>query len=330
VTNISTPPLETHALSKRFGAVTALASLDLALRRGEVFGLIGPNGAGKTTTMRLLLDLIRPSGGTVTLLGTDPRSGGAALRRRVGYLPGELRLEGRITARTALEQFARISGPVAGGTIERLAERLGLELKRRVGQLSKGNKQKLGIIQAFMHQPDLLVLDEPTSGLDPLVQQEFLSLVTEASAAGQTVLLSSHVLSEVERAADRVAVLHEGRLVRLGTIGELRLDRHRRVRAVLHAPQEVVMQRLMGPATANLSVGASDAGTVVEGQTDDVDALVKALAGFELKDLVVLEPALEETILALYRQAGPHPAASPHARPAGGSTTTSSGKEAGS
>ena len=323
MTNIGTAPLETRALSKRFGPVTALSSVDLVLRRGEVFGLIGPNGAGKTTTMRLLLDIIRPSSGTVTVLGTDPRGGGAALRRRVGYLPGELRLEGRITARTALEQFARISGPVERGTIDRLAERLGLDLKRRVGQLSKGNKQKLGIIQAFMHQPELLVLDEPTSGLDPLVQQEFLSLVTEAATAGQTVLLSSHVLSEVERAADRVAVLHQGRLVRLGTIGELRLDRQRRVRAVLLAPQQEVRDRFTGPATANLKVSTSGSDTVVEGQVDNVDALVKALAGFDVRDLVVLEPALEDAILALYRQTGPLPRSTVNASSAGSSGSSS-------
>src|SRR5690606_18859485 len=266
--------------------------------------------------------IIRPSSGTVTVLGTDPRGGGAALRRRVGYLPGELRLEGRITARTAMEQFARISGPVERGTIDRLAERLGLDLKRRVGQLSKGNKQKLGIIQAFMHQPELLVLDEPTSGLDPLVQQEFLSLVTEASTAGQTVLLSSHVLSEADRAADRVAVLHQGRLVRLGTIGELRLDRHRRVRAVLNAPHEEVRDRFNGPATATLKVSTSDGDTVVEGQVDDVDTLVKALAGFELRDLVVLEPALEDTILALYRHNGP-----PRAEPVKETSEATTGDE---
>jgi len=206
----------TRALSKRYGETTALDSLDLELTRGEVFGLIGPNGAGKTTTMRLLLDIIRPSSGEARVLGVDPRSGAASLRRHIGYLPGELRLEGRIAARTALEQFADISGPVPAGTIDSLAERLGLDLSRRVGRLSKGNKQKLGIIQAFMHRPSFLVLDEPTSGLDPLVQQEFLSMVTEAAAAGQTVLLSSHVLREVERSADRVGGLYRGKLVTLG------------------------------------------------------------------------------------------------------------------
>ena len=298
-------PVLAKALSKRFGSVIALESLDLELRPGEVFGLIGPNGAGKTTTMRLLLDILRPTSGEARVLGLDPRAGSAGLRRRIGFLPGELRLEGRITARTALEQFAAISGPVEPGGIDRLAERLGLDLGRRVGQLSKGNKQKLGIIQAFMHRPELLVLDEPTSGLDPLVQQEFLALVGEAAAAGQTVLLSSHVLSEVERSADRVGILHRGRLVKVGTVTGLRLTRRRKARAVIAAAPDVVSARLaLTPPGADAVVTPVHDGASVSLDVEDVDGFVKLLADLPLVDLVIVEPPLEELVLDLYRDAG--------------------------
>ncbi|HET8986278.1 MAG TPA: ABC transporter ATP-binding protein [Trueperaceae bacterium] len=297
-------PLVTTGLGKRYGSVTALSSLDLELSRGEVFGLIGPNGAGKTTTMRLLLDIIRPTAGEARVLGIDPRRGGAELRRHIGYLPGELRLEGRSTVRTALSEFARISGPVATGAIERLCQRLGLDLDRRIGQLSKGNKQKLGIIQAFMHRPRLLVLDEPTSGLDPLVQQEFLAMVTEASAAGQTVLLSSHVLSEIEHAADRVGVLHEGNLVMLGSLSDLRLAHRRRAKAVFGAPPAVVEARLSSTTLAGATITSHAVGAVLDAHVDDIDAFVKAIAGLPVKDLVVTEPQLEEIVLDLYRSTG--------------------------
>ncbi len=300
-------PVRTSGLSKRYGEVVALNALDLELSRGEIFGLIGPNGAGKTTTMRLLLDVIRPSAGSVEVLGSDPRSGGAQLRRRIGYLPGELRLDERVTARELLAHFARISGPVAPGAIEALAERFGLELSRPVGKLSKGNKQKVGLIQAFMHRPELLVLDEPTSGLDPLVQQEFMELVHEASANGQTVLLSSHVLSEIERAAHRVGVLHRGELVRVGALADMRLDRRRHVKATVTASEAEVEERMKSVPTSDLALETRVERGVptvrLTATTDDVDALVKLLARYEVRDLIVSEPVLEDTVLELYRDA---------------------------
>jgi len=292
-------------LTKRYGSLTALDALDLSIAKGEVFGLVGPNGAGKTTTMRLLLDLIRPTAGSLRVLGTPTRAGGAALRRRIGYLPGELRLEGRVSARDLLRHYASISGGVAAGAIEGLAERLGLELAREVRKLSKGNKQKVGLIQALMHRPELLVLDEPTSGLDPLVQQEFLALVREARDRGQTVLLSSHVLGEIEKVADRVGVLHRGKLVEVGPTDALRFSRRRHVKAVLRASPEEVHSAL-GELGSALRVAAAGAEVRVTGALEDgVDALVKALALFEVSDLVIGEPQLEEAMLDLYRGGAP-------------------------
>jgi ABC-2 type transport system ATP-binding protein len=298
-------------LVKRFGSRTAVHGLDLEVRQGEVFGVIGPNGAGKTTTMRMLLDIVRPTSGSATVLGRDPRTGGAALRRRIGFLPGELLLEGRANAGELLRHYARISGPVAPRRIPELAERLGLDLGRQIRGLSKGNKQKLGLIQAFMHDPELLVLDEPTSGLDPLVQQEFLAMVREAAGAGQTVFLSSHVLSEVEHVADRVAILREGRLLSVSDVPSLRNGAGRHVRAVLADADAAEVRALLEavPGLRDLAVHP-DAGphaTVTVTATVDgaIDPLVKSLARCTVIGLVVAEPDLEEAVLSLYAPATP-------------------------
>jgi len=300
-----TPVIETRALSKRYGSHTALHDLDLVVDPGTVFGLVGPNGAGKTTTLRLLLDIIRPSSGTVRVLGTDPRAGGAALRRRIGFVPGELRLDGRISGRALLTHLAEISGPVAPGAIDALAERLGLELGRPVRTLSKGNKQKIGLVQAFMHRPPLLVLDEPTSGLDPLVQREFLTMVREARDDGQTVLLSSHVLSEIQQAADEVVVLAQGRIVARGSVESLRSASVRRLRAVVvGASADALTAALEGvPSATDIAVTpapSADAVHVAATVRGEVDAVVRTLMTGRLLDLTVEEPDLEESILDLY------------------------------
>jgi ABC-2 type transport system ATP-binding protein len=300
------PAIRTTELSKRYGSHTALHGLDLTIEPGTVFGLIGPNGAGKTTTLRMLLDIIRPTSGTARVLGEDPRTGGQALRRRIGFVPGELRLEGRVKGRALLNHFADISGPVAPGAIDALAERLGLDLSRQVRQLSKGNKQKLGLVQAFMHSPELLVLDEPTSGLDPLVQREFMAMVREARDNGQTVLLSSHVLSEIQQTADVVAVLSQGRVVAEGAVESLRLATIRRVRAGLADTTEDAVRTALGRLTHLKEVDVRTVGEVVRltaTVNGDIDAVVKEIARHRVVDLAVEEPDLEESVLSLYGSA---------------------------
>ncbi len=300
------PAIRTAELSKRFGSHTALHGLDLTIEPGSVFGLIGPNGAGKTTTLRMLLDIIRPTSGSARVLGEDPRTGGPAMRRRIGFVPGELRLEGRVKGRALLNHFADISGPVAPGAIDALAERLGLDLTRQVRQLSKGNKQKLGLVQAFMHSPELLVLDEPTSGLDPLVQREFMTMVREARDNGQTVLLSSHVLSEIQQTADVVAVLSEGRVVAEGAVESLRLAGIRRVRAGLADTTEDAVRTALAKITHLREVEVSTNGDVVRVSATvngDIDAVVKEIARHRVVDLAVEEPDLEESVLSLYGSA---------------------------
>jgi ABC-2 type transport system ATP-binding protein len=296
--------IDTRALTKRYGSHTALHGLELRVESGSVFGLIGPNGAGKTTTLRLLLDIIRPTAGEITVLGENPRAAGAKLRRRIGYIPGELRLEDRIKGGALLKHLAEISGPVPPGSIERLAERLDLDLTRPVRTLSKGNRQKLGLVQAFMHEPELLVLDEPTSGLDPLVQREFLAMLREARQAGQTVLLSSHVLSEVQQAADDVVVLASGRVVAEGPVASLRLAGVRRIRATLvgTAVEAVRLLLVAVPGLEDIDVMAAPGDLVRVSATarGEIDPVIRALATATIRDLTVEEPDLEESVLDLY------------------------------
>lgn len=302
-TESSGPGIQAVDLVKTFGRTRALDEVSFTVARGSVFGVIGPNGAGKTTIMRALLDLIRLTSGRATLLGTDSRNAGPELRRRIGFLPGELILEGRITGRRLLRHYANISGPVAVGRVDELADRLGLDLDRTVRTLSKGNKQKLGIVQAFMHQPDLLVLDEPTSGLDPLMQQEFLGLVREAREAGQTVFLSSHVISEIQQVADEVAILRDGRLVTVSGVEALRGSAIRHLRMSATGIGAAELRDRLRPLTevAELECRPTPAGAEATAVlTGALSPFVSAIATLTLTDLVVEEPDLEEAVLRLY------------------------------
>jgi ABC-2 type transport system ATP-binding protein len=300
------PAIETHDLGKRYGRQSALSGLGLVVEAGSVFGMIGPNGAGKTTTMRLLLDLIRPSTGSAHVLGTDPRTGGPGLGRRIGFLPGEFRVTGRATGRDLVEFYARISGRVEPGAIDRLATRLDLDLSRPASTLSKGNKQKIGLVQAFMHRPDLLLLDEPTSGLDPLVQREFLTLVREARENGQTVFLSSHVLSEIQHVADSVGILRAGELVTTATVAELRESAVRHVRVTVDTADAPALHAELAalPQLADLtqSAGASGVGGVTLSATisTDLHEFVRAISRYRVLDLVAEEADLEEAVLRYY------------------------------
>ncbi len=282
-------------LSKDYGGDRGVDDLTFEVGEGEVFGYLGPNGAGKTTTIRLLLDLIRPSSGRIELFGTDVRRSSA--RSSIGYLPGDLRLYERLTAREHLRYFASLRGMRDIGDGERLAERLELELDRPVQSLSKGNRQKVGLVQALMHRPALAVFDEPTSGLDPLVQQVVYELVAEATADGRTVFVSSHVLSEVQRIADRVALIREGRLELVDSVETLRERALTRVEVTFAEPP---------PAGAFDDVpGAREVdrrGPVVRLTLEgSADPLVKALARFEVHALDSHEADLEDVFLELYR-----------------------------
>jgi ABC-2 type transport system ATP-binding protein len=290
----------TEGLVKRYGRNPALAGLDLEVRRGEVYGFLGPNGAGKTTTIRLLLDMIRPTAGRASVLGVDPRRDGVALRRRVGYLAGDFLVDGRQTGRELLTFLGNLRGGVPHTTIDELAARLDLDLGRRIRTLSRGNRQKLGVVQAFMHAPELLILDEPTSGLDPFLQQEFAAMVGAARDAGQTVFMSSHVLSEVQQIADRVGIIRQGRLVTVERVETLRERAVRKVELHFEAPVPAAEFAAL-PGVHDLQVDGTLLRCRLAGRAD---ALVKAAARHSVVDLLAEEPDLEELFFDYYRNHG--------------------------
>jgi beta-exotoxin I transport system ATP-binding protein len=298
---IDTKAIRTTALSKDYGRGRGLFDLDLEVERGEVLGFLGPNGAGKSTTMRLLLGLIRPTSGSATLLGRDSRDGGLEIRRRVGFLPGDLALYPRLTGAAVLDHLAALRGGVERRRRDELAERFDAELGRPVRELSTGNRQKLGLVQAFMHDPDLLILDEPIAGLDPLVQRSFHALLRETAARGRTVFLSSHTLSEVERVADRVAILRRGRLVVVDTLESLRAVAVRRLEIEFAGspPRAEDIRALPGVRRATLE----DSHLVVAFE-GSADALVKAVAAHEVRSIRSRDEDLEEIFLHYYRDEG--------------------------
>jgi ABC-2 type transport system ATP-binding protein len=290
--------ITTQGLIKFYGPVQALRGVNLEVQRGEIFGFLGPNGAGKTTTIRCLLDLIHPNGGAVRVLGLDPQANPVAVRARVGYLPGELHLDDNMTVEGALRYFNALRGnKVDWGFVHQLASRLDLDLKPHIKNLSHGNKQKVGVVQALMHRPELLLLDEPTLGLDPLMQQEVLRLITEAKADGATVFFSSHILSEVQTTAERVGIIRRGEVVEVAETASLINRAMRRARVHFKQPVDV-----SGLATVpGVKLLSQDDGVSVLMQVEgEMDALVKALAAFPVSDFETERPSLEEIFLAYY------------------------------
>ena len=294
---VSVPAIETVGLTKFYGEQRGIEELDLRIDPGEVFGYLGPNGAGKTTTIRLLLDLIRATRGHATIAGLDTRSQSLEARRRTGYLPGELKVPPRSTALTYLRFLGRLRGGVDERAVSALAERLGLDLARRIGDLSKGNKQKVGIVAAFMHDPEILILDEPTSGLDPLRQQDVLQLIRERAAAGRTIFLSSHELDQVEHSAGRVGIVRDGRLVAVESMASLRQRAVRRVEVRLAQRDADVSGLERVPGVTEVSAEDGTIHLVVEGS---MDALVKELARHPVQTLTSEAPELDEIFLSYY------------------------------
>ena len=283
-------------LTKSYGSHRGIIEVDLAVEKGEIFGFLGPNGAGKTTTIRILLDLIRPTQGHARVFGIESSADPVAIHRRIGYIPGEFALYDRLTGGQTLEYFANLRGGVDRAYQASLIERFELDPSRRFNQYSKGNKQKVGIVIALQHRPELLVLDEPTSGLDPLVQQTFFSTLRQTVAEGATVFLSSHILSEVEKSCDRVAIIREGRLVKLDTVEGLRDLAHHQVELRFAGPvPEAEFAALPGVSEVRL-----DDHVLRLRVAGAITPVVRAAARYELLDFVSREPSLEETFLAQY------------------------------
>jgi ABC-2 type transport system ATP-binding protein len=288
--------ISTEKLTKYYGSHRGIVEVDLEVHEGEAFGFLGPNGAGKTTMIRTLLDHIRPTRGKATIFGIETSVDPVAIHRRVGYLPGEFALYDKLTGGQTIEYFANLRGGVDPLYQHDLITRLDIDPSRKFKELSKGNKQKIGLIVALQHRPDLLILDEPTSGLDPLVQQTFYEVIREAKAEGRTIFLSSHILGEVEKTCDRVAIIREGRLVRVDRVEALRDLAHHQVELRFAGDVPVGAFAAL-PGVSDVSTEDHLLRLRVSGS---ITPVVREAANYELLDFVSREPSLEETFLAEY------------------------------
>lgn len=291
------PVIETERLTKSYGGARGIEDVTISVEAAEVFGFLGPNGAGKTTAIRTLLDLLHPSSGSARIFSLDSHRDSVAIRARLGNLPGDFGYGKQATGREAIRLLARLRGIEGLGRAEALAERFRADLDRPLGQLSRGNRQKVGLILTTFHSPELLILDEPTSGLDPLMQEEFLALVAEERARGCTVLLSSHELDEVERVCDRVGIVREGKLIAVERIDEL-LGKARRTVTLELADSDDLSDLQSLPGVSDLQAADGKVSFKVGG---DLDPVVKAIARRHVLDMELTPPTLEEIFLTYYR-----------------------------
>ncbi len=301
-----TPAIETSGLAKTYGPTRAVVDLHLRVEAAQVFGFLGPNGAGKTTTIRMLLALQHPTAGEARVLGLDARRQSVEVHRRIGYLPGELELYPRMTGQQHIDWFARARSGRDPSLVRALVERFGVVLDRPARELSKGNRQKVGLVLAFMHRPELLVLDEPTTGLDPLMHEEFERLVRETVAEGRTVFLSSHELDEVQRLADRVGIIRSGELVATDTVEHLRESAPRKVEARFPRP----VDGALFAGIDGVVVTDADGPRIAFQVSGPIGPLLKAIAEHDPVDLVSRPADLDELFLGFYRD----PPEAPRAR----------------
>ncbi len=290
--------IHTEGLTKHYGDVEALVDLNLDIRRGEIFGFLGPNGAGKTTMIRTILDEIRPTAGRASILGMDTHEQSVGIRRHIGYVPGDLAMYPNLTGRDTLKFFANLRGGVDWTYVGELGDRLDADLDKKVGDLSSGNRQKVGLIQAFMNQPGVLIMDEPSSGLDPLVQREFQKMMREVAAEGRTVFLSSHTLSEVQRVAHRVGIIRHGRLIAVEAVADLRSKAIRTVNIFFDRP--VDGREFEGlPGVREVTSQNEHVSLSFDGQ---METLLKVVTErFHVLDITTQEADLEEIFLTYYR-----------------------------
>jgi ABC-2 type transport system ATP-binding protein len=297
---MAVPAIRTSRLSKDYGLGRGLFDLDLEVQPQEVFGFLGPNGSGKTTTIRCLMGMIRPSSGSAHIFGLDCRRDSVAVKRKVGYLPGDVPQFGSLRGREVVAYLGGMRGGADSKVVRSIAERFDLDLSRRFREYSSGNKQKLGILLAFMHRPALLVLDEPTSGLDPLNQQEFYALLRESRADGATVFLSSHILSEVERVCDRVGIVRAGRLARVAQLEDLRHIRLHRVELEFAHGAAIPETKIRAAAgVEEMTVNGHRVTCIVRGS---FEPLLKVIGNAHVTDVVSTEPTLEEIFLGYYTE----------------------------
>jgi ABC-2 type transport system ATP-binding protein len=297
--------IETQGLTKSYGGKRGIVDVTLQVEEGEVFGFLGPNGAGKTTTIRVLMALLRADAGTARIAGKDCWQDSVEIKRLIGYVPGEPALDPNLTGGQILEYFAHLRGGVDEAYLKQLINRLDLDTNRKFRQYSTGNKRKVVLIQAFMHKPRVLILDEPTSGLDPLNQQEFDGMVGEAKKEGRTVFLSSHVLSEVEKTCDRVGIIRDGRLVKIGGVHELTDIKRYEITISFGRPVPVdTFAKLEGVTEVEALNNGLAVRIAMQGAADGV---IKAAAQFPVVSLTSYEPSLEDIFLRYYERDGQAP-----------------------
>ena len=290
------PVIETDSLAKVYRGGAGIRDLSLTVERGEIFGFLGPNGAGKTTTIRTLLDLLHPTSGSARLFGLDTTTRSREIRARVGNLPGDFAYEDRMTGGQLIRLFARLRGVAHLGEATTLAERFKADLNRPLRELSRGNRQKIGIIQALFHHPELLILDEPTTGLDPLMQEEFLQVIAERREQGTTVFLSSHDLPEVERACDRVGIIRSGRLAAVESVDEMRARAYRKVTLRLGDSVDVAeFERIDGVESVE-----RDGDLLTFRVLGPLDEVIATIARHSVEDIEVTKPSLEELFILYY------------------------------
>jgi ABC-2 type transport system ATP-binding protein len=290
--------IETSGLTKYYGDAPGIIDLDLDVQVGEVFGFLGPNGAGKSTTIRMLLNFLFPTEGSGEVLGLDIVKGSMEIRHRTGYLPGDLALYDAMTAREYLIYFANLRKVDARAEMEQLADRFDLDLDRKIKDYSTGNRQKVGVVNAFMHKPELYILDEPTAGLDPLMQQEFNELIREVKRDGATVFLSSHILPEVDRIADRVGIVRKSRLIAVDTLESFKAQAHQAVTIQFGSPVDVASFASLPSVT---SAESRNDGTVVALTVKgDIDAIIKKAGSLEVVSISTRADELEEVFLSYY------------------------------
>jgi len=291
--------IKTKKLTKFYlrGKVLGVKSLDLEIEEGEVFGFIGPNGAGKSTTIRLLLDLIRPTSGTAKIFGLDAHTDTVQIKKQIGYLPGEIFLPESMSGKNCLKYYQGFKSEIDHKYVSDIVRRLDLDLNKKVGDYSKGNKQKLAILLAVMHKPKLLILDEPTSGLDPLNQQEFYSIILETKKWGTTTFLSTHILEEAQRICDRVGIIKNGKLIRIEDIDDFKKKNIRDI--IIETSTSIPLSDLRISGVSKVERTTSGYKLTTSGPNG---AIIKSLAKFNIDDLKVSEPSLEEIFMRFYKE----------------------------
>lgn len=288
--------IKLQGVTKKFGDLKAVNNASFEVLPGEIFGFLGPNGCGKSTTINMLVDLIRPSSGNISIFGLDSQKDSLAIRKRIGFLNADMTLDGSLTGLQQLNYFGHLYGKFNQNRIRELAVLLELNLNRKIKTLSRGNRQKVGLISALVHEPDLLIMDEPTTGLDPLIQAKFNKIIMDYKQRGKTIFMSSHLLSEVQEICDRVAFVRSGKIISIKTLTEIKADSPKTV--TVHSDDKTLFHKLKN--LKQVKAAKSSAKTLHFTYSGDINLLMNILAKHNIQDVTIEEVSLEDTFLEFY------------------------------